>query len=71
MNTEDRRIIKEIRKRKDLEVNLPAYGNIYINAAYEYNLIRLVLNYYTIKEVFDEGGSIVSDELLNNTYSYF
>ncbi len=64
MNTEDRRIIKDIKRRKDLEINLPAYGNAYLNAAYEYSLIRLVLNYYTMKEVFDEGGSIMSDEPL-------
>ncbi|MBR1598589.1 MAG: hypothetical protein IJ661_06765 [Lachnospiraceae bacterium] len=67
MNTEDRRIIKEIKRHRDLEANLPAYGNAYINSAYEYSLIRLVLNYYTMKEVFDEGGSVISDEPLNET----
>lgn len=67
MKTEDRRILKDIKRHIDLESNLPAYGNAYINAVYEYNLIRLVLNYYTLKEVFDEGGSIVADEPLNDT----
>ena len=67
MNTEDRRIIKDIKRHKDMEINLPAYGNAYMNIAYEYSLIRLVLNYYTLKEVFDEGGSVVADEPLNDT----
>ncbi len=67
MRTEDRRIIKEIRRHQELESNLPAYGNSYINSVYEYNLIRLVLNYYTIKEVYDEGGTLLSDSPLLDT----
>ena len=66
MKTEDRNAIKKISRHKDLEENLPIYGNAYINAAYEYSLIRLVLNYYTLKEVFDEGDSIAEDNNLSN-----
>lgn len=57
MKKEDRRIMKDILQGADLERNLPAYAGSYINAAYEYSLIHLVLNYYTIKEVFDEKQS--------------
>lgn len=64
MNAEDRKVIKKIARHQDLEENLPLYGGAYINAAYEYSLIRFVLNYYTLKEVEDEGGVILSDEEL-------
>lgn len=64
MKNEEKKILKDIMKHKDLEMNLPAYGNAYINAAYEYNLLHLVLNYYTMKEVQDEGGSILGDTYL-------
>ena len=64
MKTEDRNVIRKISRHKDLEENLPIYGNSYINAVFEYNLIRLGLNYYTLKEVFDDGGSILADEAL-------
>ena len=42
MKKEDKKIIKDITKHKDLEQNLPAYANSYINTAYEYSLIHLV-----------------------------
>ena len=64
MKSEDRKIMKEITKRRDLEMNIPAYGNAYMNASYEYSLLRLVLNYYTMKEVEDEGGCIAGDAYL-------
>ncbi len=64
MKAEYSKIIKEIKRHNDLEYNLPAYGNAYIDSVYEYNMIRLVLNYYTLKEVFDEGGTILNDEPL-------
>ena len=56
MKKENKRIIKEIMQNRDLEVNLPMYANSYINTTYEYSLIHLVLNYYTLKEIEDEKG---------------
>ncbi len=64
MKSADRKVMKDIAKHRDLEMNIPAYGNAYMNASYEYSLIRLVLNYYTMKEVEDEGGSIAGDAYL-------
>lgn len=58
MNKEDRKVIKSIMQNNDLEMNLPAYANSYMNKVYEYSLIHLVLNYYTIKEMTDESGHI-------------
>lgn len=66
MKKEDKKRLKEIMQHTDLEMNLPAYANAYINAAYEYSLIRLVLNYYTMKEIQDESGSIAEDACLSN-----
>lgn len=63
MKKENRTILKDIMQNRDLETNIPAYGNIYINAAYEYSLIRLVLDYYTMKEVEDELGAGLDDYL--------
>lgn len=65
MKKEDRMIMKEIIKHNDLEKNLPAYANAYINSAYEYSLIHLVLNYYTLKEVQDDTGNIREDAYLS------
>lgn len=67
MKSADKKVMKEIAKHRDLEMNIPAYGNAYMNASYEYSLLRLVLNYYTMKEVEDEGGSIANDEFLLET----
>ena len=67
MKSEDRKVMKEIAKHRDLEMNIPAYGNAYMNASYEYSLLRLVLNYYTMKEVEDEGGCIAGDAYLLET----
>ena len=67
MKSADKKVMKEIAKHRDLEMNIPAYGNAYMNASYEYSLLRLVLNYYTMKEVEDEGGSIANDDFLLET----
>jgi len=63
MKKENRTILKDIMQNRDLDTNIPAYGNLYINAAYEYSLIRLVLDYYTMKEVEDELGAGLDDDL--------
>lgn len=65
MKKENKKIIKDILQGTDLEMNLPAYANAYINATYEYSLIHLVLNYYTIKEIQDETNGITKDEYLS------
>lgn len=67
MKKEERKRLKEIMQHTDLERNLPAYANAYINAVYEYSLIHLVLNYYTIKEIQDESGTMAEDGFLSKT----
>ncbi|MDO5156717.1 MAG: hypothetical protein Q4D51_12205 [Eubacteriales bacterium] len=57
MKKENRVAIKDIMQNTNLENSIPTYGNAYINASYEYSLIRLLLNYYTMKEVEDELGA--------------
>lgn len=66
MNKEDRKIMKDILQHKNLEMNLPAYAHSYINATYQYSLIRLVLNYYTMKEVEDDAKTSLQDAYLLN-----
>lgn len=66
MKKEDRKIIKDIMRHKDLEMNLPAYAGSYINLTYEYSLIHLVLNYYTLKEVQDDLQNASFDEFLSS-----
>lgn len=66
MKKEDKKTIKEIMQHRDLEMNLPVYAGSYINAVYEYSLIRLVLNYYTMKEVEDDTGNVSGDECLSD-----
>ena len=65
MKKEDRKIIKDIMQHKNLEMNLPAYAGSYINLTYEYSLIHLVLNYYTLKEVQDDLGNASFDNFLS------
>lgn len=57
MKMEDKKIIKDMMKHRRLEQNLPAYATKYINTAYEYSLIHLVLSYYTMREVIEENGT--------------
>ncbi|MBQ9984419.1 MAG: hypothetical protein IJP29_07500 [Lachnospiraceae bacterium] len=65
MKKEDKKVIRDILQGKDLEMNLPAYAGSYISSTYEYSLIHLVLNYYTIKEIEDETNGVSKDEYLS------
>lgn len=66
MDKETRKRLKDIIQHRDLEENLPAYANSFMNSAYEYSMIGLVLNYYTMKEVQDERGKLFVDETLSS-----
>lgn len=66
MKKEDRKLIKDVMQKRDLEMTLPAYANAYINRTYEYSLIRLTLNYYTMKEIVDEEGENAFDPGLSD-----
>ena len=70
MKKENKKIIKDILQGTDLEMNLPAYANAYINATYEYSLIHLVLNYYTIKEIQDMSQRLEVAIMLRNGLNY-
>ncbi len=65
MKKENKKIMKDILQGVDLEMNLPAYANAYISATYQYSLIHLVLNYYTIKEIQDDTNGISKDMYLS------
>lgn len=65
MKKENKKIMKDILQGTDLEMNLPAYASAYISTTYEYSLIHLVLNYYTIKEIQDDTNGIAKDDYLS------
>ncbi len=65
MKKENKKIMRDILQGTDLEMNLPAYANAYISATYQYSLIHLVLNYYTIKEIQDDTNGISKDTYLS------
>lgn len=65
MKKEDKKTMKDIIKHRELEQNIPAYANAYIDTAYEYSLIHLVLNYYMMKEIQEEGGQASKDSFLS------
>lgn len=65
MKSEDKKMMKDIMNHKDLERNLPCYGKNYANAVYQYSLIHMILNYYTLKEVEDESNGISMDATLD------
>ncbi|MDE5778116.1 MAG: hypothetical protein K2I10_06380 [Lachnospiraceae bacterium] len=64
MNKKDRKLIKDVMQHRDLEMTLSAYSCAYVNRTYEYSLIRLVLNYYTMKEIINEEGENGFDPVL-------
>lgn len=66
MQTDNKKIIKNIMKKKDLEENLSKYASLYVNEAFAFSLIHFVLNYYTIKEVEEDTGAIHGDAFLNS-----
>lgn len=67
MKKENKNIMRDILQGANLEMNLPAYASSYISATYEYGLLHLVLNYYTIKEIQDDTNGIDQDEYLAKT----
>ena len=66
MKKDNKKIMRDILQGVDLEMNLPAYASAYISATYQYSLIHLVLNYYTIKEIQDDTNGIAKDEYLSS-----
>ncbi len=70
MTKQDKILLSDILQKKDLEASLPKYSNFMMNSEYEYSIIKLALNYYTMKEIIDEeevDGFIVDNmKVINN-----
>lgn len=69
MKNNDKKLLKEIEHHKNLDTALPGYVQAYMDTAYEYSLIHLVLNYYTMKEVQDEAQTAREDPYLTEVMS--
>ena len=67
MKNENRNLIKDITNGKDLEHAIPVYTKAYMHDVYEYSLLRLVLNYYTMKEVEEDSAGYRGDVYLQKT----
>lgn len=65
MNSENKKVIKEIMHNKELERNLPAYAGAYTDAVYGFSMIHFVLDYYTLKEVENDTCGISNDNTLD------
>ncbi len=69
MKQNDKKLLRDIERHKNLQTTLPAYVRAYMDTAFEYSLIHLVLNYYTMKEVQDESGAVRRDPYLPEVMS--
>ena len=47
-------LVNNISKKKNLEVNLPKFGNEMMTVYYRYSSVRLAMNHYTYNEIFSE-----------------
>lgn len=72
MTKHDKGVLTKILSKEDLEINIPKYSNYMINTEFEYALINLSLNYYTIREVllddYNQSDAYIVDSMgtLNN-----
>ena len=60
-----RDLVNNITKEKDLEVNLPKFGQKMMDVYYKYAAVRLAINHYTYNDIFqskkDKTNSFVDD----------
>lgn len=54
MYNEDKKLISDIKRRKNLEDNLKIYADHVMKSEYEYACQKFSLNYFTIKEMIDD-----------------
>lgn len=50
MQKQDRLVIKQLGNKQNIEENLPSYAKLMSNTYYEYSLIQLAMNLYTLQE---------------------
>ena len=64
MYNEDKKLISDIKRRRNTEENLKTYADHLMKAEYEYACQKFALNYFTIKEMVDDKN------MADDTYIY-
>ena len=64
MDKEQKKLLKEISAKRDLEVNLPKYATFMADKTLGYGTIRVALNYYTITEIVSEEKDTMDEYCL-------
>lgn len=54
MYNEDKKLITDINRKKDLDSNLVKYADIMMKADFEYACQKFALNYFTVKEMLED-----------------
>ncbi len=57
MNSTCKKLITDITRDKELDINIPKYIDLLKNQYNLYSTVKLCLNYYTMKEMVEEGVS--------------
>lgn len=54
MYNEDKKLITDINRKKDLDINLGKYADVMMKADFEYACQKFTLNYFTVKEMLED-----------------
>ncbi len=57
MNSTCKKLVTDITRDKELDINIPKYVDLLKNQYNLYSTVKLCLNYYTMKEMVEEGTS--------------
>ena len=55
MYNDEKKLITDIQRRKDLDKNLRDFANVAFKADFEYACHKFVLNYLTLKDMHQDG----------------
>ncbi len=66
MDKNDKKILSQILNKEELESNLSIYANSMINLGYDYSIIRLSLNYFTMREIIEETAEDMDKTILEH-----
>lgn len=65
MYNEEKKIITDIGRKKNLEENLPKYVSCMKSADYEYAVSKFALNFFTVKEMLEDKKEKIEPEIVS------